>query len=649
VPNLNQLQEQANTLLTHSLSEPQGFAVMPEQRTTLGRRSFSVFNPVHMQKVHELADKFSAIAHESGNDVENAIANVFRVVEQSLQTEDKELVQYALMSFMLHDPAGRRLEIPPIELRAPQLVFPSTSLLGPLVVPQTINTEPDLEWFREDPKLSEHHEHWHIVYSWAVQPGQLKDRQGEIFIYMHQQMLARYDTERLALGRPLTIAFDGYRTQITEIYDPGKPLNKRYGPRTKLTFMQDTPDYTLGKLESGRDEIRGAINQGFFEDVHSKHLPVSPEKIGATIEASSGSASFAGNVQTIQNTRYGSVHNFGHDLISQVMDPDGHLHLNPGVMSQPVVSQRDPIFWRWHRQIDDFSYRWQEKQQPHIYGDAVAGVSVRKLFRQPNSVDSLDIILAFKDAIGALGNPSFDGYQFGQQNFGGSNWNKDFSASAITTPLLETYMLRRPLMNQQIEYLDQREFVYFFRVQNSNPQPVEVTLRIYLIGKEFVGRPDERRYWIEMDKFRETLAPGNNVIYRPAELSSVIQKPARKPPRTTATGPTDGDPCTCGWPYNLLLPRGRKAGQGEEGMPFRLLLFLTDWNKDKVEESNCGSLSFCGAKERYPDARSMGYPFDRPFAAGITNLIEQSATMAARDFSIVWKQSPRNPQLSGII
>ena len=356
MPDLNQLQEQANALLTHPLSELERFIAMSERRTSLRQRAFSVFNPDHMQKVRELADRFSAIARDHGDDFESALGHVFQVVQEFLQTEDPELVQYALMSFMVHDRAGRRLEIAPIEQRAPYLVFPST----PLARRTTINSEPDLEWFREDPKLSEHHEHWHIVYSWAVQPGQLKDRQGEIFIYMHQQMLARYDTERLALRWPLTIPFDNYRVHITEIYDPGKPLNTRFGPRTKPTFMQDTPDYTVGELESGRDEIRGAIGTDYFRDAHSNRLPISPENLGATIEASSGSGSFAGDVQKIQKTRYGSVHNFGHDLISQVMDPTGQLQLPPGVMSQPVVSQRDPIFWRWHRQVDDLSYSWQE-------------------------------------------------------------------------------------------------------------------------------------------------------------------------------------------------------------------------------------------------------------------------------------------------
>ncbi|CAG8848917.1 38544_t:CDS:2, partial [Gigaspora margarita] len=74
--------------------------------------------------------------------------------------------------------------------------------------------------------------------------------------------------------------------------------------------------------------------------------------------------------------------------------------------------------------------------------------------------------------------------------------------------------------------------------------------------------------------------------------------------------------CGCGWPYHLLLPRGTR-----EGMKFKLFVFISDWNADKVPDSTEeGSLSMCGRKivnERpatYPDARDMGYPFDRPYA-----------------------------------
>ena len=50
-----------------------------------------------------------------------------------------------------------------------------------------------LNWFREDPKANEHHEHWHLVYPFNGDPvtGMTRDRQGELFLYMHEQMIAR--------------------------------------------------------------------------------------------------------------------------------------------------------------------------------------------------------------------------------------------------------------------------------------------------------------------------------------------------------------------------------------------------------------------------------------------------------------------------
>ena len=63
-------------------------------------------------------------------------------------------------------------------------------------------------------------------------------------------------------------------------------------------------------------------------------------------------------------------------------------------------------------------------------------------------------------------------------------------------------------------------------------------------------------------------------------------------------------------------------------MNFRLLAMITDWEKDQVPDEaalanpSCdpmsGSMSYCGAKDKYPDTRAMGYPFDRPFPAGQT-------------------------------
>lgn len=90
----------------------------------------------------------------------------------------------------------------------------------------------------------------------------------------------------------------------------------------------------------------------------------------------------------------------------------------------------------------------------------------------------------------------------------------------------------------------------------------------------------------------------------------------------------------CGWPFNLLVPRGNEAG-----MSFRLFVMVTDGTKDQVNYGGpCGSMSYCGSKERYPDARAMGYPFDRPFPNGgsISDTIAAYGNMSIRDITIRW-------------
>jgi hypothetical protein len=81
-------------------------------------------------------------------------------------------------------------------------------------------------------------------------------------------------------------------------------------------------------------------------------------------------------------------------------------------------------------------------------------------------------------------------------------------------------------------------------------------------------------------------------------------------------------------------------------MSFRLFVMLTDWQKDQVPgDSGCGSMSYCGAKDKYPDVRGMGYPFDRPFAVNksISQTIAKQPNIATRDITIKWIDPPPPP------
>jgi hypothetical protein len=73
-------------------------------------------------------------------------------------------------------------------------------------------------------------------------------------------------------------------------------------------------------------------------------------------------------------------------------------------------------------------------------------------------------------------------------------------------------------------------------------------------------------------------------------------------------------------------------------MSCRLLVMFTDATIDNVSQpGECGSMSFCGARDRYPDNREMGYPFARPFGAGASAIrghAAQSPNAAGRSVNI---------------
>jgi hypothetical protein len=188
---------------------------------------------------------------------------------------------------------------------------------------------------------------------------------------------------------------------------------------------------------------------------------------------------------------------------------------------------------------------------------------------------------------------------------------------------------------RQISYLSHEPFSYFLRIENTSSTSLDVTVRIFLAPAD---QASDRRAWMEMDKFLLQLpASSKTVAYRPDTESSVVKRPVETSPADVSAGGGDPDEnsyCDCGWPYTLLLPRGK-----QDGMAYRLLVLCTDATVDRTSHAeHCGSMSYCGAVDRYPDTRDMGYPFSRPFTGptqtAIRDAILALPSAAARTVSI---------------
>jgi tyrosinase len=561
---------------------------------------FSQFDVVSMDRVAALVSEF--VESIRGKEPEDGLASALDIARRATEHDDPELVKWALTLFITHDPVGARLPIPSMEEVDAQLLVPSAPEFEMELAEAELDPETKLNWFREDPWANEHHQHWHAVYPWRGYEGRTKDRAGELFVYMHEQMLARYDTERYALGLPLVEPLADYRAPIPGGYDPGFELRDGEG----RPFLPRPPGRSLSEvegfeqLEQWRDRLSEAVSDGSFDGDDGA------DRLGDHIEASIDSTWGAG--------RDDRLHNEGHGFLGKLVEvPTRGI----GVITDVRTAIRDPVFYRWHRHIDDFSHLRQQRQGPRdLEGDAPP-VVMRS--GDGSAVHSPDIILALERQVPESAEPSFDGRGWAESTFGGDRWDTDFSTGDVTTTELQTSSMRREvrLPNDsriEIEHLVHEPFFLVYRVENTHRNPQPVTVRTFLAASEL---SENRRLWIEMDKFspQVPLQPGRNVLFRPASHASVIRRSSMPPEPiehrgSDLHGDGDTDYCQCGWPYNLLVPRGTP-----DGMEFRLFVIVTDGSLDARSKDTCGSMSFCGLRDvEYPDARPMGYPFDRPIA-----------------------------------
>nr|CAZ66719.1 hemocyanin subunit 5b [Pandinus imperator] len=564
----------------------------------LGRgKLFSCFHRDHLEEARNLYellieaetfDEFMDLCHQARDFV------------------NEGLYVYAVSVAILHRADCRHVTLPPIQEVFPEKFIPAETLFKAfkeaklhedeeevvVEVEQTGNVldpEYNLAYYREDVGINAHHWHWHLVYpaTWRAEKlGRRKDRKGELFYYMHQQMCARYDCERLSNSLPRMLPFhnfedplEGYSSHLSSTIN-GQP----YASRPAGVVLRDLKDVSVQELARWRERILDAIHLESVIDEHGKDTPIDEEHginvLGNIIES---------NHDSVNEDYYGSLHNWGHVLIAEAHDHDGRYQTNPGVMSDTATSLRDPIFYRWHRFIDDMIQEYKEnlpvydKRQLGFTGVEVKSINVKGA--APNVVNTFFT----EDVLDVSHSINFD---------------------------------RKGAVKVRHHHLDHERFTYKIEVFNQGTKTRGAYVRIFLapkydeLGNELTAN-ELRRLMIEMDKFSYDLHPGRNLIERSSHDSSVIvHKEKTFAELVSHHDEHAGESCNCGWPEHLLVPKGHV-----NGMPFHLFVILTDLAHDLVYDHGhrptvCReAVSYCGLKdELYPDKRPMGFPFDRYIA-----------------------------------
>ncbi|XP_050307530.1 phenoloxidase 1-like [Anthonomus grandis grandis] len=622
--------------------------VIPVNRITVPRlgeilelprdSNFSLFIPKHRRIAGRLIDIFLGV---------RSVDDLLAVAVYSRDRVNPYLFNYAFSVALLHRADTQDLDIPSIihsfpdkyldskvfaKAREDASVVPEGARM-PIEVPidytaSNLEEEHRLAYFREDLGLNLHHWHWHLVYPFeAAQQVVAKDRRGELFYYMHQQIMARYNFERLCNKMKRVERFLDWNKEIPEAYFPkldSLVASRSWPARVSNQKLQnvkrevDGINIDVDDMKRWRDRIYDAIHSGMVRDRSGNSIPLDEttgiDILGNMVESS---------ILSPNRDFYGDLHNTGHILLSYIHDPD-HRHLESfGVIGDSATAMRDPIFYRWHGFIDDLFQEFKgtlpryTENQLNNPGVTVQGIQVDVEGGQPNVLQT-----------------------FWQQS------DVDLSRGMDFQPRGSVFV--------RFTHLQHRGFQYKIQV-NSN-QARQGTCRIFMAPKtDERGNPwlfrDQRLMFIELDKFKVNLKQGSNTIVRNSVDSSVTIPFERTYRDLETFRPQGGDQlaqfnfCGCGWPDNLLIPKG-----APEGFPCQLFVMISNINDDRINQDSSGACndadSYCGIKDKlYPDKRSMGYPFDRMPRNGVDTLQQfLTPNMRVQDVTIQFQDRTFKPR-----
>ncbi|XP_078040688.1 phenoloxidase 1-like [Augochlora pura] len=581
----------------------------------LGRREpFSVFIPTHRKLAARLTEIFMGM---------RTYEDFLSVAVYCRDRVNPYMFIYALSVAILHRPDTKDLPVPPLTEVFPDkfvdggiftraqeeanLVPPGSRI--PIEIPRDytasdLDEEHRVAYWREDIGINLHHWHWHLVYPIE---GNIKivnkDRRGELFYYMHQQIQARYNCERLCNRLSRVKRFINWREPIPEAYFPklDSIVSTRTWPaRHRGVVLKDVNrpvdqlNVDIQDLERWRDRIYEAIHTGTVTGPRGERIPLT-EKTGIDVLGNIVEAT----ILSPNPNLYGDLHNMGHVLIGYCHDPDHRYLESFGVMTDQAVDMRDPMFYRWHAFVDDV---FQE------YKSTLPEYSVQQL--DYPGVEIEDVRLTTNQ----------------QRNVLNTFWTQsvvDLSRGLDFTP-------RGPVL-VRFTHLNHSDYTYTIIVNNRGNTPKRGTVRIFIGPKEderglpFTYR-QQKNMMIEMDKFTVTLRPGQNTIERKSTESSVTIPFERTFRNLEENRPTEAlaldafNFCGCGWPQHMLVPKGTKDGYRTD-----LFVMVSDYAGDAIEQgepTGCAdAVSYCGLRDKkYPDARPMGYPFDRRPRDGVETL-----------------------------
>ncbi|XP_065077739.1 hexamerin-1.1-like [Ochlerotatus camptorhynchus] len=443
----------------------------------------------------------------------------------------------------------------------------------------------DLSYYYNDIGLNSYYYYFMMDYPFFFGTdkfGLLKDRRGELYLYMHQQLLARYNLERFSNFmypiKGLTWSFPlklGYFSLLS--YWNGVPFKSR-----DFNYMIKDEDYIkLDFIKDWEMRIRKIIDQGYLYLKDGTKIDLRDWKnidyIGNILNA---------NVDSVNDESFGYIEIFSKLLLSGNNFDTMFFKTWPSSLMHFETTLRDPIFYSLWNRLLDFYYLFKSYLPYYTFDELTfKGVIIKDVV-----IDKLMTYFEYFDAdiSNIIPLTNVDKY-----------W--DFTVLGRTIRL------------------NHKPFTYTLDVMSEFTG--KGVIRVFL-GPKFDKLMDleyYKKFFVEIDQYLVDLLVGKNTIVRNSRdffwsvKDRTLYTDLYKKIMTAYTGsekfPLDMSEAHCGFPDRLILPKGWISG-----MKMQFYFIITPYvTKDVQQVSFFDKSISCGVGTglRYIDDLPMGFPFDR--------------------------------------
>ncbi|XP_055529724.1 hexamerin-1.1-like [Wyeomyia smithii] len=407
--------------------------------------------------------------------------------------------------------------------------------------------------------------------------GLFKDRWGEMYFYMHQQLLARYNLERYSNYmhpiKGLTWKFPlktGYFSLLS--YWNGVPFKSR-----DFNYMIKESDYyKLDMIKDWESRVRKIIDVGYFMLEDGTKVDLRKwQNIGYLGHI------FAGDVHSMKYGFSGFLEAFSRFVLSGV----DYVTFKPwpSALMHYETSLRDPVFYSMWTRLLDFYYLFKSYLPYYTFEELnFKGVVIKDVV-----IDKLMTYFDYFDADISNVIPMTNVAKF---------W--DFTVFGRT------------------KRLNHKPFSYSLDVVSEYAS--KGVIRAFLGPKfdNFMELDYYKKFFIEIDQYYVDLVVGKNTFTRMSKdfFWSVKDRTTYtelyKKIMTSFSGGDkfvlDMSEAHCGFPDRMILPKGWPSG-----LKMQLFFIVTPYytSSEMTNVSYADKSFFCG--QYYTDKFPMGFPFDR--------------------------------------